>query len=46
VANGTVNKAAYAALPPAPSGTPTFPSQAQSTTAENVVTQTWSSVVG
>jgi putative spermidine/putrescine transport system substrate-binding protein len=46
VANGTVNKAAYAALPPAPSGTPTFPSEAQSTTAENVVTQTWSSVVG
>jgi putative spermidine/putrescine transport system substrate-binding protein len=46
VANGTVNKAAYAALPPAPSGTLTFPSQAQSTAAENVVTQTWSSVVG
>jgi putative spermidine/putrescine transport system substrate-binding protein len=46
VANGTVDKAAYAALPPAPSGTLTFPSQAQSTTAENVVTQSWSSVVG
>jgi putative spermidine/putrescine transport system substrate-binding protein len=46
VANGTVNKAAYAALPPAPSGALTFPSQAQSTAAENVVTQTWSSVVG
>jgi putative spermidine/putrescine transport system substrate-binding protein len=46
VANGTVDKAAYAALPPAPSGTLTFPSQAQSTAAENVVTQTWASVVG
>jgi putative spermidine/putrescine transport system substrate-binding protein len=46
VANGTVNKAAYAALPPAPAGGLTFPSQAQSTTAENVVTQTWASVVG
>jgi putative spermidine/putrescine transport system substrate-binding protein len=46
VANGTVDKAAYAALPPAPSATLTFPSQAQSTTAENVVTQQWTSVVG
>jgi putative spermidine/putrescine transport system substrate-binding protein len=46
VANGTVDKAAYAALPPAPSATLTFPSQAQSTTAENVVTQQWASVVG
>jgi putative spermidine/putrescine transport system substrate-binding protein len=46
VANGTVDKTALAALPPAPSATPTFPSQAQSTTAENVVTQTWTSVIG
>jgi putative spermidine/putrescine transport system substrate-binding protein len=46
VANGTVDKTAYAALPPSPSGTPTFPSEAQSTTAENVVTQTWPSVIG
>ena len=46
VANGTVNKAAYSALPPAPSGTLTFPSQAQSTAAENIVTQQWPSVVG
>jgi putative spermidine/putrescine transport system substrate-binding protein len=46
VANGTVDKAAYAALPPSPSGTPTFPTEAQSTTAENVVTQTWPSVIG
>ena len=46
VANGTVDKAAYAALPPAPAGGLTFPSQTQSTTAENVVTQQWASVVG
>ncbi|HEY3979472.1 MAG TPA: ABC transporter substrate-binding protein [Streptosporangiaceae bacterium] len=46
VANGTVDKAAYAALPPSPSGTPTFPTDAQSTTAEGVVTQTWPSVIG
>jgi putative spermidine/putrescine transport system substrate-binding protein len=46
VADGTVNKAAYAALPPAPKGALTFPSQAQSTAAENVVTQQWASVVG
>jgi putative spermidine/putrescine transport system substrate-binding protein len=46
VANGTVDKAAYAALPPSPSGTPTFPTDGQSTTAEGVVTQTWPSVVG
>jgi putative spermidine/putrescine transport system substrate-binding protein len=46
VAAGTVNKAAYAALPPAPSGTLTFPSAAQSATAENVVTQNWPTQVG
>src|SRR5215467_5713631 len=41
VAAGTVNKTAYAALPPAPSGSLTFPTQAQQAAAENVVTQNW-----
>ncbi len=46
VANGTVDKTAYAALPPAPSGSLTFPSQTQNATAENVVTQDWAKDVG
>jgi putative spermidine/putrescine transport system substrate-binding protein len=46
VANGTVNKAAYSALPPAPTGALTFPTQAQDATAENVVTQDWAKDVG
>jgi putative spermidine/putrescine transport system substrate-binding protein len=46
VADGTVNKAAYASLPPAPSGSLTFPSQAQQAAAENVVTQDWAKQVG
>ena len=46
VANGTVDKAAYKALPPAPSGQTTFPTQAQQAAAENVVAQQWSSVIG
>jgi putative spermidine/putrescine transport system substrate-binding protein len=46
VANGTVNQAAYTALPPAPSGALTFPSQAQQAAAENVVTQNWAKQVG
>jgi putative spermidine/putrescine transport system substrate-binding protein len=46
VADGTVNKAAEAALPPAPSSTLTFPSSAQSATAETVVTQNWPTQVG
>jgi putative spermidine/putrescine transport system substrate-binding protein len=46
VANGTVNKAAEAALPPAPSGALTFPSSAQSATAETVLTQNWPTQVG
>ncbi len=46
VANGTVNKAAYAKLPPAPSGSVKFPTQAQQATAENVVTQNWAKQVG
>ncbi len=46
VANGTVNKAAYAKLPPAPSGAVKFPTQAQQAAAENVVTQNWAKQVG
>jgi len=46
VKDGTVNKAALAALPPAPSGTLTFPTSAQSAAAENVVTQDWPTQVG
>jgi len=46
VSDGTVNKSAYAALPPAPSGTLTFPSIAQQDTAETVVAQQWPSVIG
>jgi putative spermidine/putrescine transport system substrate-binding protein len=46
VAAGTVNQAAYKALPPAPSGRVTFPTQTQQATAENVVAQQWSSVIG
>jgi putative spermidine/putrescine transport system substrate-binding protein len=46
VANGTVNQSAYKALPPAPSGNVTFPTQAQQAAAESVVAQQWSSVIG
>jgi putative spermidine/putrescine transport system substrate-binding protein len=46
VSNGTVDKTAYAALPPAPSGALTFPTDAQNATAENVVTQNWAKDVG
>ena len=46
VADGTVNKAAYAALPPAPSGALTFPTQAQQAAAEAVVTANWPKDVG
>ena len=46
VSNGTVDKAAYDALPPAPSGALTFPTDAQNATAENVVTQNWAKDVG
>jgi putative spermidine/putrescine transport system substrate-binding protein len=46
VADGTVNKTAEAALPPAPSTTLTFPSSAQSAAAETVVTQNWPTQVG
>ena len=46
VTDGTVNKAAEAALPPAPSGTLTFPSSTQAAAAETVVTQNWPTQVG
>jgi putative spermidine/putrescine transport system substrate-binding protein len=46
VANGTVNEAAYKALPPAPSGNVSFPTQAQQSAAKSVVVQQWSSVIG
>ena len=46
VTDGTVNQTAYKALPPAPSGSVTFPTQSQQATAENVVAQQWSSVIG
>jgi putative spermidine/putrescine transport system substrate-binding protein len=46
VANGTVNQTALKALPPAPSGNFTFPTQTQQAAAENVVAQQWSSVIG
>jgi len=46
VASGTVNKAAYAALPPAPAGALTFPSQAQDAAAEAAVTADWAKDVG
>src|SRR5580698_4724439 len=45
VANGTANKAAIAALPPAPSGMLTFPSTAQDTNDENLVSQDWAKEV-
>ena len=46
MSSGTVNQAAYKALPPAPSGNVTFPTQAQQAAAETVVAQQWSSVIG
>jgi putative spermidine/putrescine transport system substrate-binding protein len=46
VTDGTVNKAAEAALPPAPAGSLTFPSSAQAAAAETVVTQNWPTQVG
>ena len=46
VKDGTVDQAAYKALPPAPAGNVTFPTQAQQAAAENIVAQQWSSVIG
>jgi putative spermidine/putrescine transport system substrate-binding protein len=46
IKDGTVNAADNAALPPAPSGTVSFPTQNQQSAAEKVVAQQWSSVTG
>jgi hypothetical protein len=46
VSAGTVDQTAYKALPPAPSGSVTFPTQAQQSAAESIVAQQWSSVIG
>jgi putative spermidine/putrescine transport system substrate-binding protein len=46
VSAGTVDKAADAALPAAPSGGLNFPTQAQESAAEAKVAQEWSSVAG
>ena len=46
VTNGTVDKKALNALPPSPSGSLTFPTDAQQASAENVVTQNWAKQVG
>ena len=46
VANGTVDKAANAALPPAPSTPLQFPTQDQQTAAEAVVAKQWAAEVG
>ncbi len=46
VANGTVDKAAAAALPPAPSAPLQFPTQAQESAAEGVVAKRWAAKVG
>ena len=46
ISNGTVNKAANAALPAAPSGGLNFPTQAQESAAETVVAQQWASKIG
>ena len=46
VKDGTANKTALAALPKAPAGTITFPSVAQTTAAENLVSQDWASAIG
>jgi putative spermidine/putrescine transport system substrate-binding protein len=46
IKDGTVNAADNAALPAAPSGTVSFPTQDQQSAAEKVVAQQWSSVTG
>ena len=46
VKNGTADKSAVAALPKAPAGAITFPSVAQTTAAENLVSQDWASAIG
>jgi putative spermidine/putrescine transport system substrate-binding protein len=46
VSSGTVDKTALDALPPAPSGALTFPTQAQDAAAETAVTADWAKDVG
>jgi putative spermidine/putrescine transport system substrate-binding protein len=46
IKDGTVDKAALASLPAAPSGTITFPTIDQQTTAKALVAQKWASTVG
>ena len=46
IANGTVDKAANAALPPAPAAPLQFPTQAQELAAERVVAKQWAAKVG
>jgi len=46
ISNGTANKSANAALPVAPAGGLSFPTQTQESAAEAVVAQQWSSVTG
>jgi len=45
VSSGTVNHAAYSALPTAASGTLVFPTQAQLATAETLLSQQWASKI-
>ena len=46
ISAGTVDKTAYQALPPAPSGSLTFPSQQQMAGAQQALAQQWASKVG
>ena len=46
VKSGSVDEAAYKALPAAPSGPLTFPTEAQITQAEATVAQGWTSAIG
>jgi putative spermidine/putrescine transport system substrate-binding protein len=46
VQKGTVDQSAYAALPPAPAGALTFPTQSQDASAEAAVTADWAKDLG
>jgi putative spermidine/putrescine transport system substrate-binding protein len=46
IKDGTVDKAANAALPVAPSGPVTFPTNAELTAADNLIAQKWAAAVG
>ena len=46
VKDGTVDKTAAAKLPPAPTGDPTYPTDAQQTAAKAIVSQQWAAAVG